>query len=160
MLPIDFQLISTDAFIIAKLLHGSYDIKIDIYVTVTAGPSKTRNEQFLKLAVVRSREFSFDKNIFKKPLMLSIFSYRTQILTVLTLLRKWNRSYINNFLSPRRILHRQHLLSQTQKLWHAAMVPTIENGEELCILVCFTFFFTQNQIPQTIVRTCRAIFHI
>ena len=66
MLPIDFQLISTDAFIIAKLLHGSYDIKIDIYVTVTAGASKTRNEQFLKLAVVRSREFSFDKNIFKK----------------------------------------------------------------------------------------------
>ena len=73
----------------------------------------------------------------KKPLMLSIFSYRTQILTVL---RKWNRSYINNFLSPRRKLHRQHLLSQTQKFWHAAMVPTIENGEELCILVCFTFF--------------------
>ena len=45
------------------------------------------------------------------------------------------------------------------KAWVAAVkknsiiVPTLENGEELCIGVCFSFFllFTQNQVPQKVI---------
>ena len=42
-------------------------------------------------------------------------------------------------------------------------VPTIENGEELCIRVCFSFLFvvsTQNQLPQIIIRLGCVIYHI
>ena len=33
----------------------------------------------------------------------------------------------------------------------------IENGNELCILVRFTFFAAKNQVPQIIIRMCRVI---
>ena len=41
-------------------------------------------------------------------------------------------------------------------------VPIIENGEELCIqmfFLSFQLFFSQNQIPQTIIKQGQVIYH-
>ena len=40
-----------------------------------------------------------------------------------------------------------------------SIVLTIENGEKLCIRVCFSFFSTQNQLPQIIIGNGWVINH-
>ena len=40
------------------------------------------------------------------------------------------------------------------------IVPTIENGEQLCVRLCLVFFPTQNQVPQLMIGLGRAIYQI
>ena len=42
------------------------------------------------------------------------------------------------------------------------IVPTIENGEEICIRLCFTFLFfsKENQVPQIVIRMSRVMYQI